>query len=63
MTETITQMPHSRNAEESFIGGALIDGEIVRRVTVEPEDFYIRRNGFIWAAIQDITRAVPATAP
>lgn len=55
-SENIVTMPHSRAAEESLIGCALIDSEIIRTLTVEPEDFYIRRNAYIWAVIQDITR-------
>jgi replicative DNA helicase len=60
MTETESRaitMPHSRNAEESFLGAAIINCDLVRQVTLEPEDFYIHRNGFVWCAVQEIVRA------
>lgn len=49
-------MPHSRAAEEAFLGALLIDPEMVRRTSVQPEDFYITRNAYVFQAIQDLTR-------
>lgn len=55
MTDVITA-PHSPTAEQSLLGALIIDYELIRRINLQPDDFYIRRNGFIYAAIQDIVR-------
>jgi len=49
--------PHSRAAEEGLLGSLLIDPELARRVVVDPEDFYIERNGWIFSAIAELTHA------
>jgi replicative DNA helicase len=49
-------MPHSRGAEEAFLGSLVIDPELIRRTTVEAGDFYIERNGMIFTAIRELPR-------
>jgi replicative DNA helicase len=66
MTEIFTEYqvaeqllpPHSVDAEKAVIGSALIDGDIFHECRVElpngAEEFYIRRNGFIWSAFEKL---------
>lgn len=49
-------MPHSRAAEEALLGSLVIDSEHLGRIVVQPEDFYITKNGMIYAAMQDLRR-------
>lgn len=49
--------PHNQEAEESTIGSVLVDNEAGVSVPfLQPSDFYIERNGLIWAAIVDLRR-------
>lgn len=50
-------MPHSKGSEDALIGAVLIDNEQLSRLAVQPEDFYIERNRWVWAAILDMRRA------
>lgn len=52
----LLSIPHSRAAEESLLGSLLIDPEHLRRMTLEPEDFYIIRNRWIYQTMQDLNR-------
>jgi replicative DNA helicase len=48
----MTQIPHSREAEEATIGAVLINPEIVIDLEfLQPLDFYLHRNSWIWEAI------------
>lgn len=51
-----TMIPHSRQAEEGLLGALLIDPERARRIVIEPEDFYLHRNGFVFSAITELLR-------
>jgi replicative DNA helicase len=46
-------IPHSVEAEEAVLGSLLIDPEALFRVSpfLKPDDFYIRKNGWIYEAI------------
>jgi replicative DNA helicase len=48
--------PHSREAEEALLGSLLMSDDdwflVADKLT--PEDFFIQRNGFVWAAMQRI---------
>ncbi|HEY77365.1 MAG TPA: replicative DNA helicase [Thermoflexia bacterium] len=45
--------PHSAEAEEALLGALLIDPETILNVApiLEPEDFYVRRNGWVYEAV------------
>jgi replicative DNA helicase len=51
--------PHNAEAEEAVLGSVLIDSEAATRLrdALRPEDFYIHKNGWVWAAVQKIVRA------
>jgi replicative DNA helicase len=53
--EPIT-IPHSPAIEKSILGACLLDAELVRKLDVSPEDFYITRHTWIWAALTDLSR-------
>ena len=48
--------PHSVGAEEAVLGAILIDLESIRKLTLQPEDFYKVRNGWIYRTCQDLIR-------
>jgi replicative DNA helicase len=52
-----TIWPHSPANEEAFLGAALIDPEALREINLLPEDFYIRRNQWVYEAILDLMRS------
>lgn len=52
----IITMPHSRTAEDSFLGALLIDAESIHKIDLEPEDFYIVRNQYIYSAMRDLAQ-------
>ena len=53
-------VPHSRESEEALIGAAFIDPGVPSMYRVNPDDFYIHRNGWIWEAFLSlITRGLP----
>jgi replicative DNA helicase len=47
-----TDYPHNREAEEAILGAILINPECFYEVSrvINPADFYIHRNGWIWEA-------------
>jgi len=49
--------PHSPANEEAFLGSALIDPETIRDISLSPDDFYIRRNQWVYEAILDLQRS------
>jgi replicative DNA helicase len=48
--------PHSPANEEAFLGAALIDPEALREINLLPEDFYIRRNQWVYEAVLELQR-------
>lgn len=59
MTDNMTApliWPHSPANEEAFLGAALIDPETLRDIALNPEDFYIRRNQWVYEAMLDLMR-------
>jgi len=53
MSETASTS-HNVEAEESIIGSVLMDGETLDFVTLQPDDFYIHRHRWIWAAMRAV---------
>jgi len=53
MTVPEKTVPHNVEAEEAVLGSLLIDPEALFRVApfLKPEDFYVRKNGWIYEAI------------
>ena len=51
-TPAAPSIPHSREAEEAVVGAVLINPEVYYDVAqfLQPEDFYIHRNRWIWEA-------------
>jgi replicative DNA helicase len=49
-------LPQNIEAEEAVLGSLLIDPDAIIRVAtfLRPEDFYVQRNGWIYAAIRDL---------
>jgi replicative DNA helicase len=54
--QVITSTPHSRTAEDGLLGALLIDSERIREITLEPEDFYIIRNQWIYGTMRDLAQ-------
>jgi replicative DNA helicase len=52
----MTNIPHSREAEEALLGSVLIDPAIYFGLseTVSSSSFYIHRNGWIWSAFHKL---------
>ena len=48
---TIITTPHSPTAEEAVIGCVLIDPELLGKLDLQPEDFYIVRNRWVYQAM------------
>ncbi|RME73541.1 MAG: replicative DNA helicase [Chloroflexi bacterium] len=48
--------PHNREAEEAVLGSLLIDPDAIIRIAtfLTPDDFFVERNGWIYAAIRDL---------
>lgn len=48
--------PHNTDAEEGLLGSLLIDSDAIMRVAafIDEKDFFIERNGWIFAAIRDL---------
>lgn len=51
-----TLQPHNVEAEEALLGSLLIDPEVIIRVAtfLQPNDFFVERNGWVYSAIQDL---------
>ncbi len=49
--------PHSLEAEESIVGGILLDNEAFDKVAdvITPDDFYVERNGRIFGAMRSLS--------
>lgn len=48
--------PYSRDAEDALIGAAIINPAVLDETTIEPQDFFIRRNSIIWDTMQKLHR-------
>ncbi len=48
--------PHNLEAEEAILGSLLIDPDAIIRVAtfLSPDDFYVERHGWVYAAIRDL---------
>ena len=46
--------PHSPANEESLLGAVLINPEILSKLNLDPDDFYIERNRMIYQAVQEL---------
>lgn len=51
-----TLQPHNIDAEEGLLGSLLIDSDAIMQVAtfIDEKDFFIERNGWIYAAIRDL---------
>ena len=49
------RIPSSKEAEDALIGAALIDPEVVTRVDLPLDAFYVHRNRWIWESLRDLT--------
>lgn len=49
-------LPQNIEAEEAVLGSLLIDPDAIIRVAtfLQPDDFYVQRNGLIYAAVRDL---------
>lgn len=62
MTETLPAtvpdklQPHNMEAEEAVLGSLLIDPDAIIRIAtfLQPEDFYLERHSWVYAAIRDL---------
>lgn len=50
------KIPYSLEAEEALLGAALIDPEVVTRVDLALDAFYIHRSAWIWESLRDLTQ-------
>lgn len=50
MTDNL-KLPHSIDAEEAVISSILIDGELIKSINLEADDFYFTQNGLIFSAM------------
>ena len=58
-----TLQPHNVEAEEALLGSLLIDSQVIHDVAtfLDEHDFFIERNGWIFAAIRDLAiKNIPA---
>jgi len=46
--------PHNIDSEEAVIGSVLIDGELIRSLTLQPDDFYHEENGLFYHAMLEL---------
>jgi hypothetical protein len=61
-SETLVSPPHNVEAEEAIIGAVFIDPSVFPGLLaiLQPQDFYIHRNRFIWEALIKLqTKEVP----
>jgi replicative DNA helicase len=54
--DTVITLPCNINAEEAVIGSILINPDSLKRLSLSPDDFYVTRNGVIYAAILSLYR-------
>jgi replicative DNA helicase len=57
MMDQVIKAPQNVEAEQALIGAVLISPDVLRKIDIQPEDFYIVRNQWIWSAIQEIYRS------
>lgn len=58
MSDTITTIPHSREAEEAVIGSVFINPDVYYDVSLflKASDFHIERNKWIWQAFTNLNK-------
>lgn len=49
--------PHSREAEEAYLGSVLIDPDVLADSSLSPADFYVIRNQWVYAACRKLEAA------
>lgn len=59
ITEEYTpiQIPHSPTTEKAVLGGVMLDPNSMPTLGLHPGDFYIVRNQYVWAALQELSAA------
>lgn len=51
------EQPHSREAEEAYLGSILIDPDVLADSSLTPGDFYVIRNQWVFEAMRQIVAA------
>ena len=51
------ELPANIEAEEAVLGALLVNGSIINKLPLTPEDFYVPRNGDVYRAILSLHRA------
>jgi replicative DNA helicase len=54
--DLIDTQPHSVKAEEAVLGSIIVNPESIKLLSLSPDDFYIVRNGWIYAAMLSLSR-------
>jgi replicative DNA helicase len=54
MTDALSHVPYSPNAESALIGSLLIDPEVITTLSLSSADFYLETNRWIYEAIQEV---------
>lgn len=53
-------LPNAQEAEKALLGGIFINPSGLERIQLDPEDFYIKRHGWIWEAFSALrTKGLP----
>jgi len=52
----IPSIPHSREAEEALLGSLIITPELLPEITTTPDEFYITRHRWIFAAMRELDK-------
>ena len=47
-------MPHSKDAEEAYLGCLLINPSLVKETDISPDDFYILRNRDVFESMRGV---------
>jgi replicative DNA helicase len=47
----------SQDAEEALLGAAIVRPDLIHSIELRPGNFYIRRCGFIWSVLQELSKS------
>ena len=50
----LSNSPHSKDAELSFLGAVLVDPRVLREVDLEPDQLYFERNRIVFRAMREV---------
>ena len=54
MSENPIQPIYSIESEQALIGSILVDPQLIRKLDITPEDFYLVKHKIIWAKLQEL---------